>query len=692
MKNKIFISFVLLYIFTGTSWAIGPHPRFLADRTSILANKVSTNSSDWQKFKLRADATGNSAFEYAVAYLATGNSAYSTKAITAADAIISAGYSGPRGDSFLNAYVYIRNIAYTYDICYPLLTDTQKINYINYMKEIVNDIWTPGYYSWSYWSIDDPMNNYYYSHLLSIAYYSLSTATENTDADAWLAKLHAELDNRMVPQLATLGKGGGWQEGENYRERSTQRMFELFDIEKTVENRDYFASINFPIECVYYQLYSIQPDNLSLTQGGDLSRVSYMVVSDYTRESMLKLAYGLRGTNEAKYVQYWLNHVYTTMKDWDSQYIYDFIYNDSSAAETNYKLVLPNTYMASGAGWWQSRSGWGPNDAVLTFVSTSHFEGHQHYDQNSFILFKNGYQIVDANSYSYSGIVQNTAVHNSITVDGNEQGNISTTTQDGVILKNSSSSTYGYVVGNAANAYNHHGSSVLTSYIREMLHVYPNIVAMIDRVVPVSSGASREILFHFHRQPTNASGTVRSSESTGKVIMKMVVPSSVALSIVNENSINSDLSSWRATWSQSSETNFITGIVVQSSSDTKNYTVSAVAGVNSQGVTITDSVDRWSVVFGVNYTPSSTDTVSFIEPIAGDFHYYYISNLQPLQSHYYKKVDNGDGTFTVTVSNSQSVVIGSQGIFVTDNSGVGYFSERGTVNKIPKAPGNLLIR
>jgi len=691
MKNKLFISFALLCMLPGTSQGIGPHPRFLADRIAMLSRKVSTNSLDWQKFKSRADASGSSAFEYAVAYLATGNLAYSSKAIAAADSIVAAGYSGPRGDSFLDAYVYIRDIAYTYDICYFLLSDVQKNKYKNYMREIVNEIWTPGYYSWSYWGISDPMNNYYYSHLLSMAYYSLATAIDDADSDAWLGKLHDELDNRMVPMLGSLGKGGGWQEGENYRERATQRMFELFDIEKTVEGRDYFASINFPRECVYYQLYDTQPDNVSLTQGGDLSRVSYMTVSDYTREMMLKLAYGLRGTIEAKYAQYWLNHIYPTMKSWSPEYIYDFIYSDPSAVEFDYRSVLPNTYIAYGSGWWQSRSGWGPDDTVLTFISTGKFESHQHYDQNSFVLFKNGFQLVDANSYSRSGIVQNTAVHNCVTIDGNEQGDIGGITDDGKILKNSSGGTYGYVAGDATKAYNHDGKNVMKSYIREMLHVYPNIVAIMDRVVPVSSSASREIIFHFHSQPTNASGTVRSSEGTGKIIMKMVAPSSAALTIIKDNFINSDLSSWRATWSQSSETSFITGIVVQGFSDTKDYTISAVYGVSSQGVSFTDSVDRWTVVFGLNYSPSLTETASFIEPTGGDSHYYYVCNLQPLQIHYYKIVDNGDGTFTITVSNNSSVVSGYQGTFVTDEAGVGYFTGRGVGIKIPTTIKNLVI-
>jgi len=96
-------------------------------------------------------------------------------------------------------------------------------------------------------------------------------------------------------------------------------------------------------------------------------------------------------------------------------------------------------------------------------------------------------------------------------------------------------------------------------------------------------------------------------------------------------------------------------------------------------------------VFGLNYSPSLTETASFIEPTGGDSHYYYVCNLQPLQIHYYKIVDNGDGTFTITVSNNSSVVSGYQGTFVTDEAGVGYFTGRGVGIKIPTTIKNLVI-
>jgi outer membrane lipoprotein-sorting protein len=252
------------------------------------------------------------------------------------------------------------------------------------------------------------------------------------------------------------------------------------------------------------------------------------------------------------------------------------------------------------------------------------------------------------------------------------------------IMSNSSGNTYAYASGNATGAY----ASLISDYKRELLHIYPDIVFVADRIYPTNNASNRRILYQVHNIPTLSGGIINSSNGTGKVAIKMAVPSLPTPLVVSLATINSDFNSYRVEYTSTSENLFITAMALENTTANKTYTITAISGTGCAGVSLTDATSRWNAIFVNTYSPAATYTISFISPLSGATQYYYISNLQPSQAHYYKQLDNRDGTFTTTISNSAGAVSGYTGNFTTDSAGVGNFRNR---ILIPAPPTRLNI-
>ena len=74
------------------------------------------------------------------------------------------------------------------------------------------------------------------------------------------------------------------------------------------------------------------------------------------------------------------------------------------------------------SGHFIARSGWGDGETIVTLRATDHFGDHHHYDQGSFIIYRNGLLAVDPPVYrKVGGPQQPTRVHNTLLLDGQGQ-------------------------------------------------------------------------------------------------------------------------------------------------------------------------------------------------------------------------------------------------------------------------------
>ncbi len=667
MRKILFLIIIIpLFLLETLVYAEIPvnHPRIFltAERLSRLQQKAAANDSTYTRFKSWCDSHmtgsldyGQSAWHFALMYKITGTQSYASRAIALADATVAAGQAPVRADSHLYVSNYVGDIARVYDWCYDSLTSTQRTNYIAFMNQAVHEIWnyTHADHSWSGWAINDPGNNYYYSFLLATAYDAISAYYEDTTAADNYTLLVSKIENTstgVYSWLNSYGIGGSWHEGQNYGLVSKMHMFELFDVLKAGGAKDYFSTLSFSKEAVLYHMYSIQPGNVYEYPGGDLARESSMSVCDYDRKVMLWLADNLSGQVESEYAQYWCNHVRTSMS-WTWMNQWDLLLKNSALPERDY-AQLPLAYHASGGGWVNTRSNWNSDAVSLSFVSTNRVQSHQHFDQNSFVIFKNGWQAVDSATYSQSGIPQQTYTQNTFLInDQGQAGGI------GTILAYEDKPDYTYILGDATGAYS--GSGV-TNFDREILFIRPDYVVIFDRVNCSNAGYSKKSLFHFKDEPTISGDLIIATNGLGKVFIKTILPVDYAITKVNENTVSSDLHSWRAVVAPTGSRNddrFLQVLYPSASTSVSMPTTAKITSITGDMVGTKIQADgtkpNWIVMFsnavekktGLNYQVSGSGLAKHI-----------ICDLQEQKNYSVKQ----DGVAVATVVSTSSGVISFQ--------------------------------
>jgi hypothetical protein len=236
---------------------------------------------------------------------------------------------------------------------------------------------------------------------------------------------------------------------------------------------------------------------------------------------------------------------------------FDFLQYHPEYPERDHKLSLPTSYMAEGPGWVHSRSDWSKTATAVTMVSTDRIEGHQHRDQNAFVIYKGtdpqqGYLnwfMTEGTPYS-SNVADDTWEHNTIVVDDTEQRFGYGT---GKIIKYDAEPGYVYAVGDANDAYytdpghySHGTTKMLNVYQRELVHILPNYVAVFDRVVPAAGFENAVIknLFHYPQQQPAVSGDlITETRGNARMFQKIVLPATPALAWHDESPEGTDV--WR---------------------------------------------------------------------------------------------------------------------------------------------------
>jgi len=530
-------------------------------------------------------------WQHAMAYMITGEDSFANLAIQEADDIVACDWQCPANSHkhFLYIRDYLRSVALVYDWLHDRLTAQQRAAYINYMNKMLYLVWndTPeanAIYDTRDWSTSNPRNNFYYNYLLATAYVALATDGENNrkfthngvtyDAtfpmesrtpgsprwDDPFEFMLAKMDQQMWPALARVGKGGGWHEGENYGRMSKRHLLEALLLLKQTAGLDYFNDPAHPFarEALYYELYTCQPGGGVLYPGGDQPNDPAAHIGAYDRHIMLLLAEGMKGTVESQYAQFWCNTVRTRMDGISVMIPVDFLLTDPTLPQRDYS-ELDTRYLAEGTGWAHSRSSWDDDAVAVTFVSTDRLQGHQHRDQNAFVIYKggnekrvNGWLLTDIQPYS-SGLPNGTVAHNTILIDRFDQRFGDGT---GKIARFEAAPGYTYALGDASDAYwsnpEPYGpgdDKMVDVFHRELVHIMPGYVVAFDRLSMNSqfTGSDVRNVFHFPLvQPTPTAGTFMTTSDDVRLFHKVLLPASATIAWVDEEAQSSD--NRNATW------------------------------------------------------------------------------------------------------------------------------------------------
>ena len=393
------------------------HPRILLVGAELqrLQDDLANNVTYATRFRNMVDSAvgGANIYDYKPWYSAMigvirGNAMYPqycahavsrTEAFVASEeAIIATGQRATVSyDVYLEVGDLVGNVMLVYDWCYDVVTPQQRTRWLNYASRAVTNIWDPPAaqwggvsHPWNGWSINNPVNNYYYSFLRATMLYGIAAKHDRSDADTWLTMFRTtKLNNQLVPLFNSDLAGGGSREGTGYG-TAMKGLFHLYYMwEKSTGER--IADLTaHTAASMPYLVHSMVPTRDRIAPVGDHARDSTATFYDYQRESLLALSTLYRGTPMARRVRSELALSSVPVMNDSFNIVYDYFYGGTDAGTA---ANLNTAYRGAGTGHLFARSAWTGNATWLGFLAGPYTESHAHPDGLSLLLFKNGWLV-----------------------------------------------------------------------------------------------------------------------------------------------------------------------------------------------------------------------------------------------------------------------------------------------------------
>ena len=225
---------------------------------------------------------------------------------------------------------------------------------------------------------------------------------------------------------------------------------------------------------------------------------------------------------------------------------------------------LPLSRHFTGLGWVVTRSGWGPDDTMALFQCGDFYAGHQHVDNNSFVIHRGGALAIDSGVYDESPHRANyfcrSVAHNTITVydpeevfsnrtwsaqgtggsnDGGQLRGVAATRfgqvtpgsqhDVGDIVAYVTGDSFTYVCGDATRAYSLRKLSLFT---RQFVHIRPDLFIVFDRVTSTRPDFSKRWLLHSLDEPRVNEKNVTIQYGRGKLLCRTLLPEDVTITKV----------------------------------------------------------------------------------------------------------------------------------------------------------------
>ncbi len=469
-----------------------------------------------------------------------GHAVRTMEAVVASEEAIIAGGGSPdvAGDSYLEIGYFVGNVARVYDWCNDFVTPTQKTRWLNYSNQALKNIWgdpaqaTWGgkVFPWSGWSVDNPVNNYYYSFLRATMLYGLAAKFDRTDADTWITKFRTDkIQNQLVPTFNRDLVGGGSREGTGYG-TAMNGLFNLYYLwEKTTGERiaDLTPHTN---ASMYYLLHDIVPSRDKFAPIGDHARDSTATFFDYQRQSLLALAAIYEGTPTSRRVRAELAQTNLPQMSQQFQYVYDYMYGEGTAGTT---ANLNTAYRSAGTGHTFVRSDWSKTATWLGFLNGPYTESHAHPDGLSILLYKNGWLINDANMEAHSGLSQIQESHALVTqkVNGVLLDMFSPSTSKANLRAMVQRPLFFYSSADQGTLFDNPdtGNPGVKS-VREVVYIYPNTVVLFDRVQYTPGTSLKTFQLPTAVPPTISGKTATIDNGSSTLKVTAVQPAAATLS------------------------------------------------------------------------------------------------------------------------------------------------------------------
>jgi len=416
---------------------------------------------------------------------------------------------------------YIPVAAITYDWIYPTLSGEEKERFADGMIRQVERIKTM-------WRHSD-YNNHFLLEYMSQLHVALTLANEEHHQEVWKAYL-AESENwlkkHVIPAMNEMGgDDGGDAEGFGYSNWGVGRPLSLLLLAwRTATGENVFDECSFMQWIPRWNIYGRKPDG-TMCRSEDCSSTHRWDQGVKSTFSICAAAYGDEYAQWAQeQIKVEFPHlVWRSLIPWDTAV--------ASTPPSNLPLATlfrPLGHVFTRSSWDDPGASWG------MFQCGPIFAGHQHTDNNSFVIFKRGNLAIDTGVYDGSSHRPNyhsrTIAHNTILVydkdevftnnvwDADGEGGSNDGGQRrvnfpvrvtasaaekavrdvGKITAFKDCKEYCYACGDASKSYS---SKKLKNFTRQFVHLRPDTFVVFDRVDATSASYPKTWLLHSMDEP-----------------------------------------------------------------------------------------------------------------------------------------------------------------------------------------------
>lgn len=209
------------------------------------------------------------------------------------------------------------------------------------------------------------------------------------------------------------GVGGGWPEGLGFDRKASRLLLMGLWAVRSATGEDSISTSAYWKDKIQYLLHATMPDGRRVYGGDDVDRPT-LVRED--RETMLMLQAVFRDP----FAQTWLKECAAPIA---ASAPFDLIFSNAEL-EAKPLAEMPTARHFPGIGLAVFRTGWGPNDACVTFRASDWYTERQHNAQNVFTIFRGEPIVIEpgefeaAPSAAYANWRIRTISHNGVLVPG----------------------------------------------------------------------------------------------------------------------------------------------------------------------------------------------------------------------------------------------------------------------------------
>ena len=541
----------------------GEHPRIYLNPTERArleaaleaASPAATRYKDFVDQKLAGgDPYDFRGWHAALMYALSGDEAYADLAIgfvdefvLAEEALIANGEAASvAGDSYLEVGDRVGDVMLVLDWCFDRVTPEQRERWTAWANQAVYNVWHPEEASWggvtipwSGWSIDDPVNNYYFSFLRATLLLGLATYEENPEAPGWVEQFRTtKIELQLVPRYEAELVGGGSREGTGYGV-AMAGLFRLYDLWEKSTGESIAGLTSHAELSIAHMMHSVVPTKDRIAPIGDHARDSTAALFDYHRDYLLALGalYPELPTTEASRTL--LAECSVPEMGQGFMRFSDFLFDPSGTPTAPLDSLYP-AYRAEGAGHIFARTDWSEGATWIGLIAGAYAQSHAHHDQGSLLLYQGEWLAYDSNILSHSGIRNEEELHNLVRIEsGGDVVRMIEGSPPAELIALSDDAEVFYFAVDSAPVYG--GQAPIDANLRELVWIKPNVLVVRDVVTTSEAAASR--IYQLNTPlPAQVSGRrVHMQGSVSSLDLHVLEPASGPIGVVSWADADDDM-------------------------------------------------------------------------------------------------------------------------------------------------------